>query len=293
MIQDKLNNSYIPKNVIKINTKIYNNENEQLFGYAYDGVKTHVVVGEDGIILHSDDLQNWFLADNRYQFVMDLISCSYGNGRFVAVGMLGLIVSSENGIKWSKHCISHYEMLYSVTYGNGVFVAVGEMGTIITSPDGQSWTQSSTSSKNDLFKVIYEGGLFMAVGEMGTVATSVNGYNWVIHHISDKPELHSVAYNNKWYVAISSDGIYIYTVGREWRRIFNKFDSDVILKEIIKFNNRFLIMSNDSLIIGSTSGKVWKEISELPVIVNDIFTVPVNDSELLLLLNEFIFILAI
>jgi hypothetical protein len=51
-----------------------------------------------------------------------------------------------------------------VTYGNGLFVAVGEDGAILTSPDGVSWTRR-TSGGNLLYGVTYGNGTFVAVGE--------------------------------------------------------------------------------------------------------------------------------
>ena len=58
-----------------------------------------------------------------------------------------------------------------MTYGNGRFVAVGEDGTILTSPDGVSWTRRTSGTSNRLEGVAYGNGLFVAVGG-GTILTS-------------------------------------------------------------------------------------------------------------------------
>ncbi|AFV77252.1 hypothetical protein Theos_2262 (plasmid) [Thermus oshimai JL-2] len=60
--------------------------------------------------------------------------------------------------------------LFDVTYGNGLFVAVG--GAILTSSDGVTWTRQSSGTSNDLYAVTYGGGLFVAVGGLGTILTS-------------------------------------------------------------------------------------------------------------------------
>jgi hypothetical protein len=59
-----------------------------------------------------------------------------------------------------------------VTYGNGLFVAVGEDGAILTSPDGVNWTRRTSGTRNGLESVTYGNGLFVAVGEWGTILTS-------------------------------------------------------------------------------------------------------------------------
>jgi hypothetical protein len=64
----------------------------------------------------------------------DLHGVTYGNGRFVAVGSGGTILTSPDGVKWTRRTSGTNNLLYGVTYGNGLFVAVGDRGTILTSP---------------------------------------------------------------------------------------------------------------------------------------------------------------
>jgi hypothetical protein len=59
-----------------------------------------------------------------------------------------------------------------VTYGNGLFVAVGEGGTILTSPDGVSWTRQTSGTYYPLHGVAYGNNTFVAVGEYSTILTS-------------------------------------------------------------------------------------------------------------------------
>lgn len=67
----------------------------------------------------------------------NLLGIAYGNGRFVAVGNQGSIVSSDDGTKWVQH--KSRETLNFVVYGHGQFVACNNR-TVVTSPDGVNWT---------------------------------------------------------------------------------------------------------------------------------------------------------
>ena len=67
-------------------------------------------------------------------------------GLFVTVGDNGIILTSSNGISWTKRTSGTTKNLYGVTYGNSTFVTVGDNGTILTSSDGTTWTNKRTSS---------------------------------------------------------------------------------------------------------------------------------------------------
>jgi hypothetical protein len=72
-----------------------------------------------------------------------LNAVAYGNGFFVAVGGSedgSTILTSRDGVSWTRQTSPTSNWLTGVTYENGLFVAVGAKGTILTSPDGVSWT---------------------------------------------------------------------------------------------------------------------------------------------------------
>jgi len=71
------------------------------------------------------------------------------------VGFFGTILTSPDGITWTKRTSGTWEYLKGVTSGNGLFVTDGNSGTILTSPDGNSWTQRTSGTSKYLRGVTY------------------------------------------------------------------------------------------------------------------------------------------
>jgi hypothetical protein len=98
---------------------------------------------------------------------------AYGNNQFVALGgSYGSIYSSSNGTAWTSRSTGLYKTLVSVTYGNNKFVVAGEDGLMLTSSDGITWKQINSGTNNYLYSVTYVDDQFMAVGDRGTILIS-------------------------------------------------------------------------------------------------------------------------
>ena len=81
----------------------------------------------------SDDGQTW--SDSRGgELSFDLVAVAYGNDRFVAVGV-DQIATSDDGQDWTLTPVVG-EKLRSIVFGDGRFVAVGELGRIVETQDG-------------------------------------------------------------------------------------------------------------------------------------------------------------
>gem|GEM_PF-1572425 len=134
---------------------------------------------------------------------VNLSSVAYGQGKFVAVGFNGTILSSTNGVNWVDRTTgSTTVQLNSVTYGNGAFVAVGTSGAGRYSTDGENWISSATGAT--LKSVTFAKGLFVAVGDNGAIRTSVNGTNWTSRSSSPSTTefLNAVQYAGDRFVAV-------------------------------------------------------------------------------------------
>ncbi|MBU6399573.1 MAG: hypothetical protein KGS61_04595 [Verrucomicrobia bacterium] len=129
--------------------------------------------------------------------VPSLVSITWGNGQFCAVGLNGLVLTSADGISWTEHSAGTTNSFYAITYGNREFVAVGSgppgsgLGAFVaSSPDGVTWTpwywapQLGWDNPGSFGVVAYGNNKFVALGQglnYISVATSVDGVNWTQH----------------------------------------------------------------------------------------------------------------
>jgi hypothetical protein len=107
--------------------------------------------------------------------------------------------------------------LAAVRYADGKFVAVGFSGTIITSPDGRSWTKVQSNTDADLYDLVYADGKWRAVGTRGRVLTSTDATSFTAQSLGDAFDLHSIAYGNGAYVVVSPhNGLFRSGTGSDW-----------------------------------------------------------------------------
>lgn len=102
----------------------------------------------------------------------------YANGKFVAVGANGTILTSTNGSTWVADNSGTTGSLRAITYGNGIFVAVGAGGNVLSSTDGVNWTAHGGFQGFDIYTVSFGNGIFIAAGYGGIIQTSTDGANW-------------------------------------------------------------------------------------------------------------------
>lgn len=95
------------------------------------------------------------------------------------------IAYSHDGRRWMEATYpAGLPYLRGVTYGNGKFVAVGDDGVVLTSVDGITWSLSTIPAAPDLREVVWEGSVFVASAIHPTTTypgvfwTSTNGTHW-------------------------------------------------------------------------------------------------------------------
>jgi len=101
---------------------------------------------------------------------------TWSGTQFVAVGAFGTILTSPDGVAWTKRRSGTTESLTGIVWSGAQFVVVGNAagnGVILTSPDGISWTSRmpGTTSSLSLFAVTWSGTLF-AAGGLDVIVTS-------------------------------------------------------------------------------------------------------------------------
>ncbi len=152
----------------------------------------------------------------------NLLSITYGNGRYVAGSEYRTIWTSTDGLNWTNPApdlsIYPYASDVAVAYGNGVFVGVaGYEGDVLTSPDGLNWTvqQLNTNANTYVYfrDVKFGNGRFVAVSDYA-IATSIDGTNWLFNSTSQP--LRGVACGNENFVAVGDNTILTSNDGTNW-----------------------------------------------------------------------------
>ena len=153
----------------------------------------------------------------------DLQALAYGNGRYVAVGAYGTILSSTNGADWTLYSVETNIAINGVAFGNGTFAAVGyrhpaqalylaELDFVLTSTDGMNWTERPTGQTNHLWNVAYGNGLFVAVGStwpfswpyIDFMLTSPDGVTWTPRTPPTNIGLSKISFGGDRFVAIGN-----------------------------------------------------------------------------------------
>lgn len=154
----------------------------------------------------------------------NLLSITYGNGRYVAGGEYHTIWTSANGLDWTNVGPDLNDYPYAgdflVARGNGLFVALaGAYGVVLTltSPDGLNWTTqqpiTNTNFQGYFRDLTFGDGRFVAVAD-SAIATSSDGTNWMLS--AGTPYLTGVTSGNGRFVAVGYSTIMTSSDGTNW-----------------------------------------------------------------------------
>ena len=163
-----------------------------------------------------------FTTTNQYYFYPDILEgnwstsgtaggsalygVTYGDGRFVAVGVQGNVRYSDDGITWTTSGTAGSTTLTGVTYSNDRFAAVGNDGAVRYSDDGITWSTSGTAGGSALTGVTYGNDRFVAVGLSGNVRYSDDGITWSSSGTAGSVTLNGVTYGDGRFVAVGDNG---------------------------------------------------------------------------------------
>jgi photosystem II stability/assembly factor-like uncharacterized protein len=137
----------------------------------------HIVVGYAGATARSADGTNQVFHQSPVSSRLDAMA--FGNGRWVAVGSSD-IITSHDGTNWVQVPSGTARELRSVVFANNQFVAVGAASVILTSSNGLHWSKRNEANvvgdHPRLSSVAYGNGRYLAVGS--AVLTSTDGVTW-------------------------------------------------------------------------------------------------------------------
>jgi hypothetical protein len=173
-------------------------------------------VGEGGAIRRSTNGYDWVEITSRVPDVptlSELSGVAFDGRKFLAVGQYYLMTSG-NGVDWTKTNAPADVWVNDVAWGNGRFVVAGfDYSHPITQPlassaDGTNWVVHSLPLGPfwQFLQVKFLNGHFIAVGAEGAIAISTNGMDWSVSSLGSNLWLHAVGYGEGKYLIGGMNG---------------------------------------------------------------------------------------
>ena len=177
----------------------------------------------------------------------------------VVVGTMGLILTSPDGLNWTKQDAGTTGTFYSVTWTGTQLVAInyGD-NSIYTSDDGVSWVPQPAGQSLDVIKTTWTGSDIVAVGRDSRVASSNDGISWRRNEDSSSVNLlgNDVVWNGTKYVAVGYFGRIVSSCnGIDW--VVEESATDFDLNRVIWANEGFFAVGEGGVIISSPDGSNW------------------------------------
>ena len=203
----------------------------------------------------SSYLDGWHNSSSQGEY-SDILDVTIGNGTFVSVGMAGEILTSPDGITWTKRNSGTEKELLGIVFGDGTFVAVGSSGEILTSPDGVTWTKRISGTEKTLECLVYDNAIFVAAGHDGEILTSPDGITWTKRSSGTEKSIYGLAYGNQTFVAVGQSGqILISSDGVTWTG--SSSGTDTNLNGITHGDGTFVAVGMAGDILTSPDSVTW------------------------------------
>ncbi len=199
----------------------------------------------------------------------DLNGIAYGNGRYVAVGNRGTILSSTNGIDWVPQSSGTIRKLNGIIFDQDRFLVAGDGVFLAGSSDATEWSlavantgsrYTSPAPEIELYNIDKHNGLYLAAGEQKSVLVSQDGSTWLVRESGGSYGWHATSSNGAVYVA-AGRGIATSEDNIAWGEqlsggdIFNAGNN--VLRDILYHDGNFLAVGAEGKLLTSADGADW------------------------------------
>ncbi|SVD19910.1 uncharacterized protein METZ01_LOCUS372764, partial [marine metagenome] len=183
-----------------------------------------------------------------------LNNVKFVNNSFIIVGDKGTILTSENGEKWSKHKIKKsMNNYYGVAYGKEKYVVVGSQGEIISSQDLKDWKTLETNKDFRYKDIIFDGNIFFAIGTKGKIKVSSDSKKWADFSFHN---INSISANENLIVMVGNSGAaYTSKNGRKWHAKY--IDTIENLNKVVAKKEGFAAVGTSGTIAVSKDSNKW------------------------------------
>lgn len=205
---------------------------------------------------------------------------AYGDNQWVAVGEKGTILTSPDGVIWTKRPIPKAYAdgwLTAVTYANHLWVAVGDAATpILTSTDGVSWTPRTLPGIR-LNAVAYGNGIFVAHGNSDYILSSIyllsgDGTTWHMRSNGAVSTSRGFAYGAPYLVSVATETytpyLSTFIIESSPDVVFEISPRPSSIDSIVNGRNEFIAVSKDGRTYSSRDGISWTQRAATNLAVN-------------------------
>lgn len=229
-----------------------------LRGVAY-GNGRFVVVGdrswrEGTAVYSSPDGIHWKAEETELEVALRVITYVPALTLFVAGGEGGTLLTTPDGVKWTRRATGTGASLTTALAAAGMVVVAGERGTLLTSRDGVRWQPRASSTRARIEEVVHDGSRFLAVGRR-VILSSADGESWSARRT--ELGLQGLARSPGVYVS-SERGALLHSVdGVDWDRA--PVPGLGFVSRIRYLNAQFLALAEEGMILSSLDGKRWTQ----------------------------------
>jgi hypothetical protein len=208
-----------------------------------------------------DGLDSWTWR-NPLPAGVSLVDVTFGDGKFIAVGDLGTVLTTVDGKRWQQPDFISFDDLKAAAFGKHCFVAVGYSGAIVVSSDGYNWSPASVSGVGeDFFDVKFGNGRFVAVGRNGQVFYSSNGFDWNSTNAPIGDDLISLTFGNGLFACLGAGGnVYVSADGANWMQSANVAYGI----SIAAGNGAFIVCGAYGELFVSANSVDWNDVGAFP-----------------------------
>ena len=186
-----------------------------------------------------------------------LNAVAWSGSQFAAVGALGTIVTSPDGVAWTVRASGTEKVLTDIVWAADRFVAVGADRTVLTSSDGTAWTVAQADIPLSFAGIACDGTVLVGVAAGGATGRSVDGISWTQHATGYAQDLSGVAWGGGVFVAVGrNNNISTSPDGATWTQRFPP-GAVQTLNAAVWAGDRWIVVGDEGAVHTSADGAVW------------------------------------
>lgn len=231
----------------------------------------YVLVGNDGLIYTSSDLETWFLEDadlDGWEKSTNLFGVTFAGDLFLVAGFSGLLMSSPDGTTWTRRDPPVSQFLFDAAYFGGAYWISGGGANFMKTTDFVEWERvSHPGSESPRVFAQTEDALY-AAGRLGTLVRTTDGENWenlqggITDNFADLVFAH-----DQFLAATYAGGVYASADGFDWNLVLDGGEN-ASFQGLEDTGTHVYVMGSNGTVYRSEDGATWEEAGSTPMRVD-------------------------